>query len=188
MVDDLTVISDVSNTLKNFLEKNIDELPSNSAVIDSPHSLQQSSNTSSTIFLYKIEENPFLKNRTRVKQSNDKLGYPPKALDLHYLFTPFASTREKEQIILSKIIRLFHDSPVLRGSNISDSLKEDGNSELKVLQEELTLEQMNQLWSLFTNTPYRLSISFLVTPVYVPSNRIEEVRRIVTKRMDKGVY
>ena len=111
-----------------------------------------------------------------------RLKNPPLSLDLFYLIIPFGNS-ENRQIILEKVMQLFHDFPILDKPLLSDDLVNSGNHELKILLNELTADDMNKIWSLFPNKSYRLSISYMITPLMIPSSRTIEraVSRVLIK-------
>ena len=181
---ELTVLNDVSETLKTLLENNVKELPSNSVTFDSPSDFQERGSTGLSLFLYKVAENPDFKNQESQPADSDKLQYKPLTLDLYYLLTPFAHNRDAELVILSKIMRIFHDNAILSSSSIKTSLVESGNKELRVVLNDISLEQLNNLWSTFPETPYKLSVSYLITPIQIPSERVLKIKRVIQKQTD----
>jgi len=181
LTNDLTVINDVSESIKQVIENNIEELPPNSVSFDSPSDVQKTGKTGVSLFLYKISENPDLKNQENIQLNSKKTRHLPITVDLSYLLTPFSQTRESEQIILAKIIQIFHDNPVMSGTILRNSLRKNGTEKLRVLLESLPLEQVNNLWGTFHDTPYKCSLSYLVTPVVIPSQIVEETVRVLSK-------
>lgn len=181
MTDDLTVITDVSESIKKIIENNIEELPPNSVSFDSPAEIQKSGKTGVSLFLYRVSENPDLKNQENIPLDSKRIRRFPMTVDLSYLLTPFSQTREAEQIILAKIMQIFHDKPTLSGTMLKSSLRETGTEKLRVLFDAIPLEQLNNLWGTFHETPYKLSLSYLVTPVVIPSNIIEDTVRVLSK-------
>ena len=83
-------------------------------------------------------------------------------------------------------MQLFHDYPILDKSLLSDDLINSGNQELKILLNEITIDDLNKIWSLFPNKPYRLSISYMITPLMIPSSRTTEraISRVITKETE----
>jgi len=180
--NDLTVINDVSETLKMLVENSISELPPNSVVFDSPGDIQKTNKSGLSLFLYQISENADLKNQDVVDIGSNQIQSPPLALDLHYLLTPYAQTRQTEQIIMSKLVRTFHDNSIVNDSLLRNSLREVGNKELHIIFNTVPLEQLNNLWGTFHETPYKLSVSYLVTPILISSDRIAETTRVLSKQ------
>ena len=100
-------------------------------------------------------------------------------LDLYYLLTPFAKERDDEFDILERVIRTFYDNAHLRGSNLKGCL-DSGNEELRMVPNPLSLEDLNNLWSTFSK-PFKTCLSYLITPVRIPSTRELEAPRVVRK-------
>ena len=181
-----TVLRDISETLKQLFIGKIPELPDeNSIVFDSPAELEAATTARLTVFLYQITENGFLKNSEAEPQGtidvHQNFQSPPLAVDLAYLMTPYAKTRETEFIIIERILQIFHDYPVLRGEILQGNLAANGNDELRVIRNSLTLDEMNKLWSMFPSKPLKLSLSYLLTPVRIPSERVTATTRVLTK-------
>jgi len=181
MDNDITILNDVSETLKSLIENNISELPTNSVVFNSPADIQKNNKSGLSLFLYKISENPDLKNQNMFEIGSKQIQSPPLALNLYYLLTPYAQTRQTEQIILSKLLSIFHDNSILNDSLLKNNLRETGNKELHITLDNIPLEQLNNMWGTFHDIPYHLSISYLITPVLIPSSKIIEASRVLSK-------
>jgi hypothetical protein len=182
-----SLIFSVSNKMRNMLSEFL-KIREEDILMDSPGELEPIPDGGLSLFLYKLSENPSLKNRDFIQDryANPlRLRGPPLALDLFYLIIPFGNS-ESRQIILEKVMQLFHDFPILDKSLLSDDLVNSGNHELKILLNEITIDDLNKLWSLFPNKPYRLSISYMVTPLMIPSSRITDfdISRVVTKETE----
>jgi uncharacterized protein DUF4255 len=181
-----TVLRDIGETLKRLFIDRIPELPDeNSILFDSPADLEATTTARLAVFLYQITENGFLKNSQAEPVGtidvHQNFQAPPLAIDLAYLMTPYAQTRETELIIIERILQIFHDYPVLRGDMLQGNLAESGNDELRVIRNSLTLDEMNKLWSTFPSKPLKLSLSYLLTPVRIPSERVTASTRVLTK-------
>jgi hypothetical protein len=177
-----SLIFSVSNTLRNMLSEFL-KIREEDIVLDSPGELEPIPDDGLCLFLYKLSENPSLKNQDLVQEGHVnpvKLRNPPLALDLFYLIIPFGKS-ESRQIILEKVMQLFHDYPILDKTLLSDDLVNSGNHELKILLDEITIDDLNKIWSLFPNRPYRLSISYMITPLMIPSSIERAISRVVTK-------
>lgn len=182
MADDLTIIRDVGNTLKELLEETIPTL-GNNVSFNSPAEMQTPAGDqrSLSLFLYQVAENAHMRNRNLEAPDTERLVFPAVIIDLYYLVTPYASGRVDEFDILEKVIRTFYDHAVLRGSNLKGMLLESGNEELRIVPNYLSLEDLNHLWSTFSSKPFKTSLAYLVTPVRIPSTRELEARRVVRK-------
>ena len=170
---ELTLIKDVSNSLRNLLSINITELSNtDSIVLDSPGDISSPPTPFGlSIFLYQISENPFLKNQDYqyVPPESSNLFAPPLALNLYYLLTPYAKDRDSEQLIMTKMMKTLYDNRVLTGTAIGDNLLDSGNSEIKIVFHNLSLSDLYNLWGVFSGKSYKLSISCILTPLLIPS-------------------
>jgi hypothetical protein len=101
MADELTIIRDVGNTLKELLEANIPALRTNIS-FNSPAEMQAPTGNRRllSLFLYQVAENVHMRNRNLEAPDPERLVYPPVILDLYYLLTPYAQEREDEFDIL----------------------------------------------------------------------------------------
>lgn len=176
-----TVIRDVGESLKVFIQSAVSELAAPDAVVfDSPAELAPAASPKLSVFLYRIMRETHLRNVGPAPISVTEMGYPPLHLDLMYLMTPFSTNLETEFIILEKLLQAFYDRPVLRGADLQGNLAADGNEELKVVPDQFNLDEINKLWTAFPNKAYRLGLGYMVSPVRIPSSRVEPIRRVVT--------
>jgi hypothetical protein len=178
----MSILLDMGDSLRNLFMKKISELPDeNAIVLDSPVDIEANSNTKLSIFLYQVVENGFLRNEQGYF-GRDKMRYPPLTVDLYYLFTPYAKNRETELIILEKIMQVFHDNPVFKEDMLKASLKESGNEEIRIIPNNISFEEINKLWDRFPNKAFKLSVSSILTPVRIPSEKPDElVKRVLDK-------
>ena len=181
MADELTIIRDVGNTLKELLEANIPALRTNIS-FNSPAEMQNPTGNRRllSLFLYQLAENVHMRNRNMVVPDPERLVYPPVILDLYYLLTPYAQEREDEFDILERVIRVFYDNAALRGSTLKGMLLDSGNDVLRVVLHPLTLEDLNHLWNTFAK-PFKTSVAYLVTLIRIPSSRELTAHRVVHK-------
>lgn len=133
-----------------------------------------------SLFLYTVSQNAEHRQLNMISKGSKALQYPPMALNLHYLVTAhsMAETQSKainEHRILGKVMQTFHDHSVLRGSSLIGALAES-NEEITITPSALPLEQM---LSFFSESPYKLSICYVVGPVFVDSTRIKPTQRVV---------
>lgn len=181
----MAVLLDIADSLRTIIQKRISELPDeNSIVLDSPADIEPNSNTRLSMFLYQIVENSFLKN-IGPQYVLDEMHHPPLFVDLHYLFTPYAKNRETELIILEKIMQVFYDNPVLKKEHLKGSLRGSGNDEIRIIPNNVSFEELNKLWERFPNKPFKLSVSSILTPVRIPSERpTVKVKRVQDTEID----
>lgn len=181
-MENFTILRDVSESLRAFLRQNIPELSEEDSIIfDSPAELKTANTTKLSFFLYHIVENSYLRNAEQEFTESNQMKNPPLIIDLFYLITPFAQTRETEYIILERIMRLFHDVCVLKGPMLQGSLEASGNHEIRIVSNPIPLEELNRLWERFHDKPFKLSVSYLLSPVRIPSEIKRDIS-IVKKR------
>ena len=186
MSSQLTLIRDVTVVLRELLTQNIPGMSVNLHLSDdSPTGMGVS------LFLYAVSENPHLKNQEFEQKGTNRLVHPPMILDLSYLIVPYSTggpppdiARENEQMILTTVMRTLYDNSRISGPQLGNSLIESGNTELRIVSNELSLDQMNNLWSMLRNASYRLCVSYTVTPLKVPSTRELETVRVISKQLD----
>ena len=181
-----TVLRDVNETLRQLLKTNIPEFTDDNGItFDSPGDVEVSNTPRLSVFLYQVAENPHLRNNEReyTVGTNNQMAYPPVTLDLYYLITPYAQNRETELIILERLIQLFYDQAGLEGPVLQGNLAATGNNKLRIVPHNLALEELHRLWEGFPNKPFKLSLSYLVTPVKIPSGRVETVPTVAKRKI-----
>jgi hypothetical protein len=183
-------LHDVDDTLRYLIKAHLqDEFPEfkydNAFTFDSPADIDASTLTTAqvSIFLYQIVENNFLKNNDREFSGDDKMIYPPMFLDLYYLFTPYASERDKEHTILERIMTAFHDHAVLKEPVLQGNLVYGGNTEIRTVSHSFSFDEINKLWERFPNKPFKLSVAYMLTPVKVLSAKEPEPITRVTEKI-----
>ncbi len=133
------------------------------------------------LFLYQVQENAHVRNEPPEAVGETALRPPPLPLDLFYLVTPLAQEPETALRHLEAVMLAFHDHRVLKAPTLPASLVESGNEALRIVQQPLSLEDLNRLWGIFPSKPYRLSVAYQVTPVYVPSTQTIPVKRVTER-------
>lgn len=190
-MSDYTVIKDIGETLKKLL-KNDSFFSDIDIILKSPKEIKVDEGSTSglstskvSIFLYQILENPYLKNEEPERIGDTLLKPSPLSLDLLYLVTPYSTDETDEKRILGKVMQIFFDNAILTGSVLEGSLK-GTDEEIKLLFNPISLDDLTKLWNAFQEVTYRLSVSYLVTPVRIDSTREMGIQRVVSKEM--GYY
>lgn len=184
-----TVLRDIGITIKKILQNSIDELAAeNSVIFDSPSDIGATSTTATptdvlSAFLYQVGENTHLRNVEPSPIGTGKMEYPPVTLDLYYLFTAYAQNRDTELMILGKLMQVFRYHAVLRGDVLQGALQTTGNDEIRVVPNVLSLDELNKIWSLFPNKGLKLSLSYMLTPVRIPSENVIDITRVMQKEI-----
>lgn len=179
----MAILRDVGLSLKKLLQQKIPDLSQeNSIIFDSPADIEPTASPRLSIFLYQVAEDAYLRNSGPEAVNSDKMRPPPLALDLHYLFTPYHQNREIELLILEKLMQVLYDYPVIRGNMLEGSLKESGNDEIRIVANNLKFEDINKLWERFPNKAFKISASYILSPVRIPSGKEPAVITRVRER------
>ena len=121
-MSDYTAIADVGETLKKLLWDNIKDDSTAKSIIESEDQITLSSpeeiesDKRLSLFLYQVTENDYLKNQEMQSVNSTKLKYPPLSVNLFYMVMPHTQNREKDHIIVGKVMQIFYDNAILRGS------------------------------------------------------------------------
>lgn len=177
------VIGDIGETFKDLLNDDTHwkDITKPDITLKSPKEIKDQGENINiiSIYLYSVMENIHFKNKELQKIDYSTLHYPPMAVDLFYLITPYGSDPTQEKYMLGKIMQILYDNSVLNGSVLHGSLK-GTDEEIKLIFNPLSLDDLNKIWSTFQETGYRLSISYIATPVMIDSIREMSVQRVVS--------
>jgi len=137
-----------------------------------------------SLFLYNVRESGDNRQTRMVARGVGEIQFPPMAVDLRYLMTvqspaELASRALDEHRILGRAMQVFYDNSVLRGSALVGTLAERGE-EVRIVMEAVSGEAMLNMWN-FADTPYRLSVSYVVGPVMIDSTRIRTTKRVIER-------
>ena len=189
-MSDYPVIADVGETLKKLLWENIRNDPKVNGIIDSeaditlesPAGLQTDDSKKMSLYLYRIVENQFLKNQEIPNNNPKKIESNPLAIDLFYLITPATDYREQDHLLIGKVMQVFHDHAVVRGSILRGDALAGSEVQLRLLFYSLPFEEIIQLWQSFSEKSFNLSVCYQVTPIRIDSTRETEAKRVKEKR------
>jgi hypothetical protein len=186
-------IRDVSRTLIDLLKNALAPDLTDQIALASP---KNAGDNLLTLFLYKVTENPDLKNASadlRPQPDGRVLEQrAPLSLDTYYLLTAHGGESAdlfEAHRALSRAMRVFHDNGILRGSLLRAGDPSTGltsDSILRVTLNPITMEDMTRIWSVFPDTPYEISVSYLVTPVAIESIRDENTAPVLDQIHDQG--
>jgi len=186
-MSDYVVMADVGESLKKLLWENIKtDKRIYPAIIASEDEITLSSPQDNaeagklSLFLYQIVENGFMKNREMEMINSTTQRYPPTVLDLFYIITSSADERKKDHILLGKVVQVFNDNSILKGSGLVGALA-GATEELRVVMHNLPFDQLLQLWQSFSEKSFTLSLCYQVTPIRIDSGRELEGRRVLTR-------
>ncbi|HET6393376.1 MAG TPA: Pvc16 family protein [Blastococcus sp.] len=121
------------------------------------------------LFLYRLEENPYLANQdAMVLAGTDRLARPPLSLVLFYLLTAYAPNDEltgnsTAHQILGEAMRVLHENTVVPRGYLDAGLQ-DAREDLQVVNKSLDPEELSRIWATFAQ-PFRLSVLYQVSTV-----------------------
>jgi hypothetical protein len=136
-----------------------------------------------SIYLYRIGEDPFMKNRQYVEGAGGLRRSPPLSLDLHYLITPMLTDAADRQIVLGKVMQVLYDRPSLDGPDLVGSLASAGDA-LRVILNQVPLNDVALVWQAL-GIPYMLCVPYAVRVALVDSETQVGGARVVA--VDSGV-
>jgi hypothetical protein len=135
-----------------------------------------------SIYLYRIVEDGYLKNRGSVEGPGGNSQRPPLSLDLYYLITPLLTDAADRQIVLGKVMQVLYDQATLVGPNLVGSLASAGDV-VRVVLNPVPLNEIALVWQAL-ETPYMLCVSYVVRVVLVQSTTVGGGARVTS--VDQG--
>ena len=137
----------------------------------SPKAIREPGSTvpgsSISIWLYRVTRNEYISNNRPERTVPNQVPRAFIPVNLYYLITPMNEDPESQQVVLGKVLQVFNDYAILRGSDLQESLR--GTTEqLRISLETLSLEELTQVWYSLQE-PYQLSVSYLVQVVSIES-------------------
>jgi len=167
-MSDATAIGMVSASLRNLLVGELDLGMTVDVTVLAPD--EQGGDRRVNLFLYRVQENAYLKNaEPRVRPGPPpQLVPPPLSLDLFYLVTCYAPNdaltgNTTAHQILGETMRVFHENAVLPRDYLEAGLR-DATEDLQIAGRSLDPEELSRIWSTFAQ-PFRLSVLYQVSTV-----------------------
>lgn len=170
-MSDFQVIADTGKTLIKLLRESLTPEP-----IPKPEMIElcapyEESDCRLSVHLYSILENGLSRD------SSSRLS-----LNLNYLLTARSKAELKsraydESYILGKAMQTMSLNPILRGSALVGTLAEN-SEELKIILQSLSPDEMSKIWA-FPNAPYKLSVAYMVGPVYIDPVNTMTANRVI---------
>jgi hypothetical protein len=169
-MSDSTAIAMVGESLRTMLLDEMDVQPSVEVTLLAPD--ENGPNRRINMFLYKIQENTFLRNKDwEISRTNPgQIVPPPLSLNLHYLMTAYAQNDQQTgnttaHEILGEAMRVLNQNPVVSATYLSTGLA-DAREQIKIMHTSIDLEELSKIWSTF-NEPFRLSVAYEVSVVQI---------------------
>jgi hypothetical protein len=170
----VNIVGDVTQLLETLLDPLTPSLASPAAL-----DADDADTGSINIFLYQVLESPHAKNRLWRTLPDGGQAYPPLALHLYYLLTPYAVDLLTEHHVLGDAMRILHDSSVIRGAALPESLRLVVE-QLAIVLMPLQLEELTRIWSAL-QSQFRLSVAYEVRVVLLESQRVVVPSRVLSK-------
>ena len=191
-MSDYSVIAELGDSLLSVLFSELNADSQISSLIDSedrlslesPADLENNNSVRLSMYLYRILENPYMKNRFPVDGTGGKLRRAPLTLDLYYLLTPLVGTPREQMIVLGKTMQVLYDRPILEGMDLSGSLGTTGEA-IRLVQNPVSLEELTRVWQAL-EIPYRLSVCYLARVIILDSEQEQFGQPIVSRRIAYG--
>jgi hypothetical protein len=126
-------------------------------VFSNPTETARDSANRVSLWLYLIAENEFIKNAPPQRITDTTEQFPPLALDLYYLLTPFGPSGEADLLIIGRAMQALYDSARTTLIDTSAGVAED----LGISLFRRTLDELSRVWEALQE-PYRLSVCYQV--------------------------
>ena len=178
-----SAIADVGETLRRLLETDLQNAlglsppgpgpgppgPSTLTVtLRSPKVIEddgQAQTNQLSIFLYRVLENPDLRNRPPFAVSMTSEQPTPLALDLCYMLTAYSGDEQTRHRILGRAMQFMHENAVLQGAVLQGQLS--GTVErIRITAQQLTQDVVSQVWQAIA-VSMQVSAFYLVTPILI---------------------
>jgi hypothetical protein len=185
---DYSVLADAGQSIINVLWEEIQLDAQVSALIttesaislESPAALATEDSVRVSIYLYRIVEDPYLKNKfTSVPGFGGAERKPPLSLDLYYLVTPMIGLPREQQIVLGKIMQVLYDRALMEGPDLAGVLSAQGQS-MRIMLNPVSLEETTRVWQAL-EIPYRLSLCYVVRVAMIDSTSEEKGQPVLAK-------
>lgn len=154
-------------------DPNLNAIGTMIVTLDTPQEMEDDEEEGVSLWLYLVQRDEQTLNRPLRRIGLDQLERQPLPLRLHYLVTPIvdgearADASELEQLVLGKILQVFHDDASLAGARLRGMLAGSG-LEFFVRLEPLSLEEITRVWDAL-DKPYQLCLSYEVSVVPIAS-------------------
>ncbi|WP_229070781.1 DUF4255 domain-containing protein [Actinoplanes sp. DH11] len=138
-----------------------------------------------TIFLFRVSPNAALRNSDLPARTSDGLEVrrrPRVALDLHYLLS-FSGDEQTfvPQRMLGASLSVLHSVPSLSRTELENAATDGGpalagsdiareTESVRFTLSDLSLDELSRLWSVFFQTPYRLSVVYAASVVLIEAD------------------
>jgi hypothetical protein len=188
---DYTVVAEAGQTLVQLIWNAISADPNLVSLINSEslislespaEHLDNNDGALLSVYLYRISEDAFMKNRQPVEGPGGLQRRTPMPLDLYYLITPLLTDAFDRQVVLGKIMQVLYDRPTLEGPDLVGSLTTAGDV-LRVVFNPVPLNEVALVWQAL-EIPYMLCVSYVMRVALLSSTNDTSGARVVA--VDRG--
>jgi hypothetical protein len=184
-----TAIGMVSASLRNLLVGEMKISPAPDVTLLAPD--EPGGSRRINLFLYKLAENPYLKNQDPTVRPGtpNQLVPAPLSLNLYYLLTPYAANdpltgNAAAHQILGEAMRVLHENPVAPTTYLDPGLS-DARERLQIVSSTLNPEELSRIWTTFSQ-PFRLSVMYEISTVQLDGSA-DSVRPLAKRVRTVGV-
>lgn len=143
-----------------------------------------------TVFLYSLTPTAELRNAPPIREASDQERRPPLPLDLYYLITAFGTDAQQDPTLrtldahhlLGAAMRVLYDNGTISGGLLQGNIHPD--TELRLSLQPITVEDLTPIWSVFPDSVFQPSVSYLVTPARIDSRTQIARQRVTTRQTD----
>jgi len=172
-----------SETIRRFIEDRIGGVATSGVVpvvLNTPQEVRSSNSSGVSIWLYRIIRDPDRLNDPPERLAWNQVRPGPLPLRLHYLITPVTDNASPalgspadEQLLLGRVLQLFHSHPVLRGADLQGPFIGSA-AEIHMRLEPMSLEEITRVWEALEGS-YQLSVSYEVSLVNIDVDQEPEI-------------
>jgi Pvc16 N-terminal domain len=192
-LSDYTSIADVGSSLMSVIRSEMLLDPSLSAKFTSADSITLDPPTDDagglgsaalSIYLYRILEDPYLKNQPQVIGRGGLPVRSPLCLDLYYLMTPLLADTRDQHIVLGKLMQILYDRPTLEGADLIGGLA-GSNDRIRAVFNPVSLEESARVWQAL-ETAYRLSVCYTLRVTMISSTIVSGAMSVLDSEFTVG--
>jgi len=148
---------------------------------DNPTECLRQGSKSLSVWLYKVDEDRHTRNAPPRRVRDGEASLPaPLTLTLSFLVTPLLGG-ELDLLLLGRLLRLFHDDPVLTIQQAEPHVQERLGFRLRPT----TVEELTRIWEALRE-PYRLSVCYEARLTHVDGRPRDGAGRIVSRTAERS--
>jgi hypothetical protein len=134
--------------------------------LNTPEEMHEAGVQGVSLWLYRIIRDDQRLNAPPERITPTRIQPAPLPLRLYYLLTPIvtidpsspSASAEQEQVILGKVLQLFHEHPVFRGPDLRDTLM-GSRAEIAMRLEAFSMDEISRVWMALKRS-YQLSVAY----------------------------